>query len=153
MTQCCICSLDLCADLAKLLAGRASISTGSNGSSAGSSHIKALISVPRLNGGKMGVLATRSPHRPVPIGLSTAEIVSVDATNGVLVLGGVDIVDGSPVLDVKPYVPFSDALPDATAPDWVAVRTSEPAICCAHHLLVQQQLVGVCCRRRACCHD
>jgi tRNA (Thr-GGU) A37 N-methylase len=47
--------------------------------------------------------------------------VSVDAEAGVLVLGGVDIVDGSPVLDIKPYVPFSDALPDATAPGWVTV--------------------------------
>jgi tRNA (Thr-GGU) A37 N-methylase len=50
------------------------------------------------------------------------QIVSVDAAAGVLVLGGVDIVDGSPVLDIKPYVPFSDSLPDAVAPDWVTVR-------------------------------
>jgi hypothetical protein len=50
------------------------------------------------------------------------QIVSVDAAAGVLVLGGVDIVDGSPVLDIKPYVPFCDALPDAVAPDWVTVR-------------------------------
>lgn len=56
--------------------------------------------------------------RPVP----ALQIVSVDAAAGVLVLGGVDIVDGSPVLDIKPYVPFSDALPDAVAPDWVTVR-------------------------------
>jgi tRNA (Thr-GGU) A37 N-methylase len=49
------------------------------------------------------------------------QIVSVDAAAGVLVLGGVDVVDGSPVLDIKPYVPFSDALPDAAAPDWVTV--------------------------------
>jgi hypothetical protein len=47
--------------------------------------------------------------------------VSVDAATGVLLLGGVDVVDGSPVLDIKPYVPFSDALADATAPDWVTV--------------------------------
>lgn len=50
--------------------------------------------------------------------------MSVDAAAGVLVLGGVDVVDGSPVLDIKPYVPFSDALADATAPDWVTVRCS-----------------------------
>jgi hypothetical protein len=71
MSVSCFC---LFADLAKLMAARASTATGSNGSSsAGSSQIKALISVPRLNGGRMGVLATRSPHRPVPIGLSTAQ--------------------------------------------------------------------------------
>ncbi|KAF6258462.1 TsaA-like domain-containing protein [Scenedesmus sp. NREL 46B-D3] len=77
----------------------------------------------------MGVLATRTPHRPVPIGLSTAQVIEVDAAAGVLVLGGVDIVDGSPVLDVKPYVPFSDALPAATAPDWVTqvVADEEPS--------------------------
>eukprot|EP00878_Enallax_costatus_P045701 GHUV01055156.1.p1 GENE.GHUV01055156.1~~GHUV01055156.1.p1 ORF type:complete len:207 (+),score=47.09 GHUV01055156.1:524-1144(+) len=73
----------------------------------------------------MGVLATRTPHRPAPIGLSTAEIVQVDAAAGILVLGGADIVDGSPVLDIKPYVPFCDSLPHATAPDWVRVAADE----------------------------
>ena len=48
--------------------------------------------------------------------------MSVDAVAGVLVLGGVDVVDGSPVLDIKPYVPFSDAVEGAHAPDWVTVR-------------------------------
>lgn len=63
------------ADLAKLLACRAETAAGRRGSGgSGSSQIKALVSVPRLNGGKMGVLATRSPHRPVPIGLSTAKV-------------------------------------------------------------------------------
>ncbi|GAX82584.1 hypothetical protein CEUSTIGMA_g10010.t1 [Chlamydomonas eustigma] len=75
------------------------------------------INVPRLNGGKMGVLATRSPHRPVPIGLSVATVLGVKG-NSVL-LGGADIVDGSPVLDIKPYVPFCDAVRGAQAPAWV----------------------------------
>lgn len=110
-------------DLAKSLSARACTAAGKPVGSG--SHIKALISVPRLNGGRMGVLATRSPHRPVPIGLSTAQILSVDADAGVLVLGGVDIVDGSPVLDIKPYVPFSDALPGATAPSWVTAAADE----------------------------
>lgn len=52
---------------------------------------------------------------------SCLQVLEVDAAAGVLVLGGVDIVDGSPVLDVKPYVPFSDALEKATAPHWVTV--------------------------------
>ena len=82
---------------------------------------KGKISVPRLNGGKMGVLATRSPHRPCPIGLSTAKILRV-GTNFVE-LGGADIVDGSPVLDIKPYVPFCDSLPDALTPAWVGEQS------------------------------
>eukprot|EP00884_Botryococcus_braunii_P013747 jgi/Botrbrau1/22373/Bobra.0002s0050.1 len=66
----------------------------------------------------MGVFATRTPHRPVPIGLSIAKIE--ERRGGSLLVSGVDIVDGSPVLDVKPYVPFCDSLPFAVAPSWVA---------------------------------
>ena len=162
-------------------------------------------SVPRLDGGKMGVFATRSPHRPCPVGLSVARVVAVEGRT--LVLGGADIVDGerrrcaalrcaaprqhaalggsgvalclsvpgfpetppafsqacpkrpalsqvaagsaphclhalcnitaaasaaapalaplrtgSPVLDIKPYVPFCDSVPPATAPHWVTMR-------------------------------
>lgn len=86
-----------------------------------SKHSK--IAVPRLNGKKMGVLATRSPHRPVPIGLSTAQIIGVEGNR--LILGGADIVDGSPVLDIKPYVPFCDSLPNSTAPPWVAAEAED----------------------------
>lgn len=74
--------------------------------------------VPRLDGGKLGAFATRSPHRPCPIGLSVARVVGVEGRT--LVLGGADIVDGSPVLDIKPYVPFADVVPSASAPHWVA---------------------------------
>lgn len=78
------------------------------------------VRVPRLDGGKMGVLATRSPHRPVPLGLS---LVKVEAVNGRFVtISGADIVDGSPVVDIKPYLPFCEALPSATAPAWVTVE-------------------------------
>jgi tRNA (adenine37-N6)-methyltransferase len=60
---------------------------------------------------KRGVFATRSPHRPNPIGLSC---VRLDAVEGlVLRVRDVDLVDGTPVLDVKPYVPYADAFPDA----------------------------------------
>lgn len=83
--------------------------------------IKAKIKPPRLNGQAMGVLATRAPHRPNPIGLSLCKIVRVGETH--LVLGGADIVDGTPVLDVKPYVPFCECLCDASAPTWVVVRS------------------------------
>lgn len=80
--------------------------------------IKSKIRVPRLNGARLGVFATRSPHRPCPIGLSVAEIVQVKGST--LILGGADIVDGSPILDIKPYIPFCDAVAEAKAPAWVA---------------------------------
>lgn len=67
---------------------------------------------PRLGGNrKFGVFATRSPRRPNPIGLSAVQLLKVDGNR--LLLGGVDLVDGTPILDVKPYVPYSDCLPEA----------------------------------------
>ncbi|KAL2502320.1 hypothetical protein Fot_36168 [Forsythia ovata] len=81
------------------------------------SKFKAKVRVPRLKGGKMGVFATRSPHRPCPIGLTVAK---VEAIRGhILLLSGVDLVDGTPVLDVKPYLPYCDSILGATVPDWV----------------------------------
>ncbi|KAL6771006.1 CGL87 [Auxenochlorella protothecoides x Auxenochlorella symbiontica] len=80
--------------------------------------LRAKIRVPRLDGGRLGALATRSPHRPCPIGLSVARVLRVSGRT--LLLGGADVVDGSPVLDIKPYVPFCDAVPGARAPAWVA---------------------------------
>lgn len=66
---------------------------------------------PRSAGKRRGVFATRSPHRPNPIGLS---VVRLDAVEGrVIHVRDLDIVDGSPVLDIKPYVPYADAFPDA----------------------------------------
>lgn len=60
---------------------------------------------------KRGVLATRSPHRPNPIGLSSVELVAVEGRS--LHIRGQDFLDGTPVLDIKPYVPYADAFPDA----------------------------------------
>lgn len=86
---------------------------------------RAKVRVPRLNGERRGVFATRTPHRPLPVGLSLVEVHAVDSKRGVLDVGGADLVDGTPVLDVKPYLPFCEALapPAARAPDWVAVAT------------------------------
>jgi len=81
--------------------------------------VKALVSVPRLNGEKRGCLSTRTPHRPRPIGLSLGRVVSVDWERGEVTLGGIDLVDGTPVLDIKPYVPWCDSVAEATAPKWV----------------------------------
>lgn len=62
---------------------------------------------------KHGVFATRAPHRPNPIGLSVLRLLGVRGTT--LRVEGLDILDGTPVLDLKPYVPYADALPHATA--------------------------------------
>lgn len=71
---------------------------------------------PPRGGPKRGVLATRSPHRPNAIGLSAVELVKIE--DRTLHLRGVDLLDGTPVLDIKPYVPYADAFPDAKA-GWI----------------------------------
>lgn len=70
---------------------------------------------PRLGGNKkLGVLATRSPFRPNNIGLSVVRLLEVRTSPKVeLIVAGADLVDGTPVLDIKPYVPYADALPSA----------------------------------------
>ncbi|KAA8522786.1 hypothetical protein F0562_009209 [Nyssa sinensis] len=83
------------------------------------SKFKAKVRVPRLKGGRMGVFATRSPHRPCPIGLTVAKVEAVQGHR--VLLSGVDLVDGTPVLDVKPYLPYCDSIQGATVPEWVKV--------------------------------
>ena len=63
---------------------------------------------------KRGVLATRAPHRPNPIGLSVARIVAVDVASGRVDLDALDWFDGTAILDLKPYYPANDAIADAT---------------------------------------
>lgn len=73
---------------------------------------------PRLGGNqRLGVFATRSPFRPNPIGLSAVRLERVEINQGrvVLCLAGVDLLDGTPVLDIKPYIPYADGIPDATS--------------------------------------
>ena len=67
---------------------------------------------PRLGGNKrMGVFATRSPFRPNPIGLSSVRLIEVK--NGELIVSGADVLDGTPIYDIKPYLSFSDSHPEA----------------------------------------
>lgn len=66
---------------------------------------------PRSTSGRKGVFATRAPYRPNPIGLSALKLERVDGLT--LHLEGVDMLDGTPVLDIKPYVPYTDAYPAA----------------------------------------
>ncbi len=74
---------------------------------------KATVRPPRLGGNKrVGVFASRSNFRPNPIGLSVVELLAVEGTT--LRLGGGDFLDGTPALDIKPYIPYVDSIPDAT---------------------------------------
>ena len=72
---------------------------------------------PRLGGNaRMGVFATRSPFRPNSLGLSCVQLLGVEHTQEfgtVLHVGGADLMDGTPIFDVKPYVPYADSHPDA----------------------------------------
>lgn len=72
---------------------------------------------PRLGGNtRMGVFATRSPFRPNAIGLSCVELVSVEQDpklGPVITVAGADLMDGTPILDIKPYIPYSDCKPQA----------------------------------------
>jgi len=73
---------------------------------------------PRLGGNqRLGVFATRSTHRPNPIGLSVVELTGIKREQGrlLLQLRGADLLDGTPVLDIKPYVPYVDSVPAARA--------------------------------------
>ncbi len=72
---------------------------------------------PRLGGNaRMGVFATRSPFRPNNIGLSSVEILGIESTQEfgtVIHVGGADLLDGTPIFDIKPYIPYSDCHTDA----------------------------------------
>jgi tRNA-Thr(GGU) m(6)t(6)A37 methyltransferase TsaA len=71
---------------------------------------------PRLGGNRrLGVFATRGTHRPNPLGLSVVKLLGISEDQGQwrLELQGADLLDGTPVLDIKPYLPYADALPDA----------------------------------------
>lgn len=73
---------------------------------------------PRLGGNdRVGVFASRSGFRPNAIGQSVVELLGIQSVNGQvnLLLGGVDLLNGTPVLDIKPYLPYSDAISDAKA--------------------------------------
>ncbi|MEK7355972.1 MAG: tRNA (N6-threonylcarbamoyladenosine(37)-N6)-methyltransferase TrmO [Bdellovibrionota bacterium] len=74
---------------------------------------KPMVKPPRGPSTKRGVFATRSPYRPNSIGLSAVEIVKVDGLK--VHVRGFDLLDGTPVLDIKPYLPYADAFPQAKA--------------------------------------
>ncbi len=113
---------------------------------------KPLVRPPRLGGNaKIGALATRSTFRPNPVGMSVVKLDSIDvitnkdcpkrSKNVVLSISGLDLLDGTPVIDIKPYIPYSDALVDAqagyaqeTPAKTIRVSFSDEATSSAQHL-------------------
>jgi len=94
---------------------------------------KPKVKPPRLGGNKsLGIFATRSPTRPAPIGLSVVKLDTIEECGGKLFLhlSGIDLLDGTPVLDIKPYLPYADLVPEAVnrfaeaAPQLIAVDFS-----------------------------
>ncbi len=90
---------------------------------------------PRLGGNvRLGVFATRSSFRPNGLGLSVVRLLAVEA-DGSLRISGADMVDGTPVYDIKPYIPYADSLPEATSgfteTPWepLTVQWNEPPPC------------------------
>ncbi|MCO7513594.1 tRNA (N6-threonylcarbamoyladenosine(37)-N6)-methyltransferase TrmO [Pseudomonas guariconensis] len=103
---------------------------------------------PRLGGNKsMGVFATRATHRPNGIGQSVVRLEGVEP--GRLLLSGIDLLDGTPVLDIKPYVPYADSIAEASnqmaddAPEAIGVTWSDSALpqAKAHALRLGEPLV------------
>jgi len=79
---------------------------------------KTLKVIPRRHQGapEVGVFSCRSPSRPNPIGLCVVKLEKIDDCT--LTVKGLDAIDGSPVIDIKPYIPRADSIPNARVPDW-----------------------------------
>ena len=108
----------------------------------------ATVRPPRLGGNtRVGVFATRSPFRPNPLGLSCVKLekVTEDAELGpVLTVSGVDMLDGTPVYDIKPYLPYADSYPDATEGFAGRVRGKRIAVSIPEEMLRQAARSAVC---------
>lgn len=78
------------------------------------------VAPPRLEGAKVGVFACRSPKRPNDIGITAAKIEGISQEEGELTVSGIDLLDGTPILDIKPYIPQYDSVVCATVPLWIS---------------------------------
>jgi tRNA (adenine37-N6)-methyltransferase len=87
--------------------------------------VNAKIAPPRMGGEKIGLFATRTPHRPNPIGLSVVRLERIEGST--LFMSGVDLIDGTPILDIKPYVPSADIITDAAA-GWTGSKPERTVI-------------------------
>lgn len=79
---------------------------------------KPLVRPPRLGGNnKLGVFATRSTFRPNPVGLSAVKLESISQENNQIYINvsGIDLIDNTPIIDIKPYITYSDSIPNATS--------------------------------------
>ncbi len=96
---------------------------------------------PRLGGNKrMGVFATRSPYRPNPIGLSCVKLETIDykAENGpVIIVSGADLLNGTPIYDIKPYLPFVDSHPEAVGGFADTVKGDQLQVQCSEEIMLQ----------------
>ena len=94
---------------------------------------------PRLGGNvRMGVFATRSPFRPNPIGLSCVKLLKVEqdeALGPVLTVAGADLMDGTPIYDIKPYIPYADCHPEAQGGFTTKVDMKPLTVDCPSELL------------------
>ncbi len=94
----------------------------------GAKTLRPTIRPPRLGGyDRLGVFATRSPHRPCSIGMSVVTLLKLreatakerqEGIGSIVQVGGVDLLDGTPILDIKPYIPYADSIPSANS-GWV----------------------------------
>lgn len=96
---------------------------------------------PRLGGNKrMGVFATRSPNRPNPIGLSSVKIekILLSSPEGpILFVSGADLLDGTPIFDIKPYLPYTDSHPEAAGGFAFKPGEGTVSVCCDEALLTE----------------
>jgi len=100
-----------------------------------------LVLPPRGPSQRRGVFSTRSPHRPNPIGMTPARLLGIEGLR--LLLGPCDLLEGTPVLDIKPYVPAYDAFPESRA-GWIeaveALQSEPPRFSVAWSALAQEQV-------------
>lgn len=105
---------------------------------------KPLVTPPRNNGKKVGVFASRAPYRPNQIGLSCVKLLKIEGLK--IYISESDLLNGTPVLDIKPYLPYSDSFPDAKT-GWVKtdlnmlykIRFAKKAEVLAHQILNDQK--------------
>eukprot|EP01118_Nematostelium_gracile_P016250 TRINITY_DN668_c0_g1_i3.p1 TRINITY_DN668_c0_g1~~TRINITY_DN668_c0_g1_i3.p1 ORF type:complete len:172 (+),score=37.39 TRINITY_DN668_c0_g1_i3:381-896(+) len=86
--------------------------------------MKNKVSPPRLEGNKVGIFSTRSPNRPNPIGLSLVKLEKREKST--LFVSGVDLIDGTPILDIKPYIHKYDSVENSTVPSWIDTPPRDP---------------------------
>ena len=96
---------------------------------------------PRLGGNRhLGVFATRSPFRPNPLGLSSVRLLGIEHSESegdILLVGGADLLDGTPIYDIKPYLAYTDSHPDAVGGFADGVRDYRLAVCFPEDLLAK----------------